>query len=262
MNVSLWLGAAKHPDASLILVKILKKDKTFLVSHEDLELTDKQLKLANQWLERRQQGEPLAYITGYKEFYGRDFKVTPDVLIPRPETETIIDIVKKMRPRDIIEVGTGSGCIAITLALELPDAQIEAIDISEEALEVAAKNRELLGVDAERLQFTNSNLLADISTPVADVVIANLPYVDPDWDWLDHDTLDYEPPLALYAQDGGLDLVNKLIVQFTDMQVGKYLVLEADPSQHPKIIDFAKKQGLEHLKTEGFIIVCKLPECN
>lgn len=262
MNVSSWLKAAKHPDASLILAKILKKDRTFLVSHEDLGLTDEQLKTANRWLKRRKQGEPLAYIVGYKEFYGRDFKVTPDVLIPRPETEAIIDVVKNLQPQQIIEIGTGSGCIAITLALESPDARIEATDISEEALEVAAKNRELLGVDAERLQFTKSNLLADISTPVADVVIANLPYVDPDWEWLDHDSLNYEPALALYARDDGLDLVNKLIVQFVDMQVGKYLVLEADPSQHQKIIDFAQKQGLEHLKTEGFIVVCKLPKCN
>ena len=259
MNVKQWLRTAKHPDADLIMLgvlsrHVLNRDKTYLVSHEQDELSSAEFEQANAWLKRRKNGEPLAYILGYKEFYGHDFVVTPDVLIPRPETEMIIDLVKELNPKEIVEIGTGSGCIAISLALELPETHIEAVDISEAALKVAETNRRAFGLNPDRLELHKSNLLADISTPVADVVVANLPYVDRDWDWLDRNVLDFEPSLALYADDAGLALVNKLIVQFAETQIAKHLVLEADPSQHQKIINFAKKQGLKYLEERDFVL--------
>ena len=200
------------------------------------------------------------------DFYGRDFKITPDVLIPRPETEQIIDTVlnlvgkpflpgvkpsKAKLPEDItiVDVGTGSGCIATTLKLEVPQAKVVATDISEAALAVARNNAERLGAN---VIFRKSDLLEEIDfTP--DLVVANLPYVDENWDWIDKEALSKEPALALYAKDGGLELIFKLIDQATQRGI-KHLVLEADPCQHERIIDYASKKGLVHHETRGFIL--------
>ncbi len=196
-------------------------------------------------------------------FYGREFLVNEDVLIPRPETEQLVDMVltlagkpylpgmkapKRILPAHpkILDVGTGSGCIAITLKKELPEANITATDISEKALKIAQKNAETL--DAP-LTFIISHLLENVKfTP--DVIVANLPYVDENWDWLDKEALAKEPSIALYAEDGGL----KLIKEFIDTATTKHLILEADPCQHQAIINYAKKKGLSHRETRGFIL--------
>ena len=208
-----------------------------------------------------------AYKKGFQDFYGRDFIVTPDVLVPRPETESIIDIVKSLAGKpilpgvkapkakitedsSILDIGTGSGCIAITLKKELPLAKVTGADINESALEIAGKNAKNLDAD---VKFIQSNLLKDI-TDDYDIVIANLPYVDPEWDWLDKEALSIEPEIALYAEDHGLALIKKLIDQIkTDLP--KYLILEADPCQHEEIIKYAAKNGLLHLETRGFAIL-------
>lgn len=208
---------------------------------------------------------PKAYQQGYQDFYGRDFIVTPDVLIPRPETEQIIDTVlnlagkpflpgvkpaKRTLPSTpiILDVGTGSGCIAITLKKELPEAAVYATDISKKALKIAQKNAEKH--DAHII-FIISHLLKNVNiTP--DVIVANLPYVDKNWDWLDKASLSYEPAEALYADDHGLALIYELINEANARQI-QYLILESDPSQHDKITDYAKKAGFLHLETRGFI---------
>lgn len=196
-------------------------------------------------------------------FYGRDFLVTEDVLIPRPETEQLIDLVLTLAGKPylpgikapkrilnkcpkILDVGTGSGCIAITLKKELPEIDITATDISEKALKIAQKNATLHGVHPT---FIISHLLENVKfTP--DVIVANLPYVDENWDWLDKESLSHEPALALYADDHGLKLIKELI----DTSNVKHLILEADPCQHQEIIDYAKKKGLSHRETRGFIL--------
>ncbi len=204
-----------------------------------------------------------------QNFYGRDFIVTPDVLIPRPETEQIIDMVLSLagkpylpgvkpssrklpgNPR-ILEVGTGSGCIAITIKKELPEAEILATDISLPAVKVAQKNAEKFGVDSDI--FIISNLLENVKfTPdnKPDLVVANLPYVDENWPWVDKVALSSEPSLALYAKDGGLELIKKLIDQVSDEKI-QYLILEADPSQHEEIEKYAKSYRLIDLR--GFIL--------
>ncbi len=213
--------------------------------------------------------EPIAYKNGYQDFYGRDFIVTPDVLIPRPETEQIIDTIlnlagkpylpgvkpsKRVLPPNptILDVGTGSGCIAITIKKELPEAEVYATDISEKALQIAQKNAQNHGV---YLPFIISRLLDNVKfTP--DVIVANLPYVDKKWDWLDKEALSHEPPIALYAADHGLKLIKELI----DAASSKYLILEADPCQHQEIINFATKKGLQHLETRGFILTFCNPQ--
>ena len=208
----------------------------------------------------------VAYSKGYQDFYGRDFLVTPDVLIPRPEPEQIVDTLLDLagksylpgvRPNPcvlpekpvILDVGTGSGCVAVTLALELPEAKVYASDISEAALEIAKKNASKF--DAS-ISFIISHLLEKVNfTP--DVVVANLPYVDESWDWLDKKTLSEEPAIALYAEDHGLALIKQLIDQASNRQI-KYLILEADPCQHDTIINYSKAKKYTLLKTAGYIL--------
>lgn len=197
-----------------------------------------------------------------KDFYGRDFLVTKDVLIPRPETEQLIDAVlslagvaylpgvkptKRELPENpvIVDVGTGSGCIAITLKKELKDAEIIATDISEKALKVAQKNAARHGA---HISFIISHLLEKVNT-TPDLIVANLPYVDENWDWLDKKSLSKEPSIALYAEDHGLKLIKELINTATS----KYLILEADPCQHEAIIDYAAPK-YTHVETRGFIL--------
>ena len=210
-------------------------------------------------------------------FYGRDFIVTKDVLIPRPETEQLIDAVLnlagvaylpgvKPSPRKlpqnptILDVGTGSGCIAITLAKELPDATIYATDISAPALKIAQKNA---AKHSAPITLIISHLLKKINNntiPTPDIIVANLPYVDETWDWLDKQALAAEPSIALYAEDHGLHLIKQLITQAATLHI-QYLILEADPCQHQEIKQYAKKAGFQHLETRGFILTfrCSLP---
>ena len=254
MTICDWLkNAAKNIDrldAELILAHFLNDvDRSYLISHSDEELQD--TSAIDSYVARRAEGEPLAYIFGYREFYGRRFFVTPDVLIPRPETETIIDIVKDLRPEKILDVGTGSGCIAITCALET-DAQVDAVDISDDALRIAQKNAAHHGA---KVNFHKSDLLSNFQPEPNTLIIANLPYVDTNWDWLDHQSLDHEPSLALYAEQQGLELIYKLIDQYPDNAAG--LILEADPCQHEAIVKYTKKRSLELKKQDNFILYFK-----
>lgn len=212
---------------------------------------------------------PQAYKLGYQDFYGRDFLVTPDVLIPRPETEQIIDTVlnlagkaylpgvkpsPKALPENpiILDVGTGSGCIAVTIEKELPESTVYASDVSENALKIATKNAVKHGA---HISFIISHLLKNINIK-PDVLVANLPYVDPNWEWLDKESLSHEPDVALYADDHGLKLIKELIIESASRNI-PYLVLEADPSQHQEISKIAKENGYHLAETRGFILCLK-----
>ena len=237
MNVSSWLNSAPidRLDAELILAHALGKDRTFLHAHPDFELSEAVLAEIRTLTERRALGEPLAYIFGNKEFYGRVFKVTRDTLVPRPETEALIEVIKDLKPHKILDVGTGSGCIAVTLALELPETEVDAVDISSAALEVAQENAQKLGA---KVNFSRSDLLSSVGNEY-DLIVANLPYVDRNWDWLSRE-LNFEPQNALFAEDGGLALIKKLIQEAPAHLTEKgYLILEADRSQHQKIAEYA-----------------------
>lgn len=209
---------------------------------------------------------PKAYMRGVCDFYGREFLVSPEVLIPRPETEAAVDLVLKLagksylagvsvpptvlseRPR-ILDVGTGSGCIAVTVKKELPEAEVWACDVSKGALEAAQENARRLGAE---VKFLESDLMSGVSGWF-DVVVANLPYVDESWEWVDKEALGYEPRLALYAGDGGLELIFKLL-----RQVGgraNYLILEADPCQHERIEKEIKKYNYKIEKINGYQIL-------
>lgn len=200
-------------------------------------------------------------------FYGFDFYVDKTILTPRPETEGVIDEVLRLTGRPILpgvrpekavldptglkilDVGTGSGCIAITLKKLLPEATIYASDISKDAISITKKNAESLGAPIITII---SHLLEEVNSgeiPTPDIIVANLPYVDKNWDWLDRESLKDDPDLALYAEDGGLKLIKELI----DTATSKYLILEADPSEHQSIIDYAKAR-YKLLNINGFIL--------
>lgn len=229
-------------DAEIILAHSLRKPRTYLHAHLDDELELRVIEIADARLLLRTDRVPVAYIIGHKDFYGRRFKVTTSTLIPRPETEDIIDIVKRLAPKNIslfdesfriVDVGTGSGCIGITLKLEIPDAEVTLLDISPHALKVAASNASSLGADVQSIK---SDLLQAYPYR-SNIIVANLPYVDVSWERSPE--TEHEPEIALLAGQGGLALIKKLIDQAsTRLTQSGYLVLEADPSQHADIISY------------------------
>lgn len=263
MTLAGWLKEAEKKvynlDAELIACFALGfSDRVELVLHGEEEFD---FKKADEFVEKRASGIPLAYLIGEKEFFGRRFKVDKNVLIPRPETEGIIlstlSIIEADQLDDltILDVGTGSGCIPITLKLELNalgvNTKIFASDVSKPALKIAKENARIL--DAE-VDFIYSDLLKEFEA-LPDVLTANLPYVDQNWDWTS-DSLKFEPALALYADDGGLKLIKRLLDEINTKKDDKkhFLLLEADPSQHERIIEYAKKNQMTRILKNDFIL--------
>ncbi len=183
----------------------------------------------------RERNEPVAYILGEREFYGRRFAVTPAVLIPRPETELVIDeALTYLQPGAasplIVDIGTGSGCLAVTLALECATAHVIAIDISEAALEVARGNAARL--EATNVQFRLGSYFADVAEPV-DLAVANPPYIaERERSTLAPDVRDFEPPQALFSGEDGLDHIRMIVNQCaTRLLMGGHLIMEIGHEQ-------------------------------
>lgn len=235
-------------DAELILSHTLRKPRTWLHAHTDENLSERHIDIANARLELRLDRTPLAYIIGHKEFYGRRFIVTPATLIPRPESEQLIELLLEVIPetqpfpgvpmKRLVDIGTGSGALGITAALERPLLDVTLVDISRPALAVAKKNAQELGADVQTML---SNLLDDYPfTP--DIVLANLPYVGQDWERSPE--TNHEPAEALFAAHDGLDLIEKCLDQLSArMQPGGVAIFEADPRQWPAIKTYAKGAG-------------------
>lgn len=239
-------------DAKVIAEHVLGKYWFWV---DDTPMTKKRsLERLEHALTMREKGSPIAFITGKKEFYGRTFEVVAfATLIPRPETEELIEQLRALKPKPddkIIDIGTGSGIIAITVALEWPKTKVYATDISNEALEVAKRNAKVLKAN---VAFAKSDLLRGAPEPPYDFIIANLPYVDKKWQRSPE--TNHEPAVALFADDSGLGLIKKLVAQVPGALVpGGYLLLEADPRQHDAIIAFAKDYGLEFLNQKDFAL--------
>ncbi len=244
-------------DAELILAHTLRISRTALHAHPDTPLDERQLEIANARLALRLDRVPVAYIIGHKEFYGRRFLVTSATLIPRPESESLIELLDKAipanislidEPKRLVDVGTGSGILGITAKLIHGDAiSVTLIDYSRHALAVAEKNAAQLHADVD---FQHSDLLNTYPF-VADIIMANLPYVDVEWERSPE--TDHEPAEALFASHGGLALIQRLIIQTQDqLALGGSLILEADPEQHPAIIEHAKESGLILAETDGY----------
>ncbi len=207
-------------DAEILLCECAGVERAHLLAHSNDAVPADAWPRFQAWVARREKREPIAYITGHREFYGLDFAVTPAVLVPRPETEHVVEevlAVVRMRRRGnqpvlIADVGTGSGAIAITLAVHLPHAQVCALDSSREALEVAWRNAERHGV-LHRMCLVQSDLLEHLPWAV-DILVANLPYIaDKEWPELAPEIRVHEPVHALRGGANGLDLIRRLMGQ-------------------------------------------------
>jgi release factor glutamine methyltransferase len=207
-------------DAEVLLAHVVGRQRGWLWSHPEQSLSTEQTRHFTDLLTRRRQREPLAYQLGEWEFYGRAFVVSADVLVPRPETELLVEAalawLRRTAHTTIADIGTGSGAIAVTLAAELPALQVIATDLSPHALEVARSNAQRHGVE-ERITFLEGDLTAPLieagCTPV-DVLVANLPYIaDEEFPGLMPEVRVYEPPTALLAGKDGLDLIRRLITE-------------------------------------------------
>ena len=244
-------------DAELLLLRHIGRNKAWLMAHGDEEFAGCVSIGYAALIERRRKGEPMQYITGGTEFYGLSFKVTRDVLIPRPETEhlveAVLEISKRLDGARIIDVGTGSGAIAVVLAHHLPDAEMTATDLSGAALAVARENAGRNGV-ADRIRFLQGDLLDPVRGEHFDLVISNPPYVpNTDRALIAVEVREYEPPLALFAGEDGLDVYRRLIpAAYAALVPGGFLALE---------IGFSQAEEIEKLLAgAGFINVEFIPD--
>jgi release factor glutamine methyltransferase len=238
------LGDAGVPShmlaAELLLMHVLGCDRAWLYGHPEAPVGASAAERFFESVEKRAQGVPTQYLTGHQEFWGLDFEVTPQVLIPRPETEHVIEVAlarlgpaAASRPVRIVDVGTGSGCIAIVLATELPLAQIFATDLSPAALEVARTNAAKHGVSG-RLRFFNCDLLSAFHPPDArsapqkfDLIVANPPYVSrAEEHTLPREVGEHEPHAALFGGRAGTEMYERLIVESEPLLPAGVLVLE------------------------------------
>jgi release factor glutamine methyltransferase len=238
------LAAAIVPSASfaaeLLLMHAAGCDRAFLYAHPEYVLSAGQHGQFIALIERRAAGEPTQYLTGKQEFWGLEFEVTPDVLIPRPETEHVVEVAlerlgvaRHSMPLRVADIGTGSGCIAVALAKELPSSTVCATDLSAAALEIARRNAARHGV-ADRISFVECNLLEGVTEPAQfDLIVSNPPYVGTrERESLAREVRDHEPHTALFAGEDGMALYPSLIVQAAARLVpGGLLVLELGINQ-------------------------------
>jgi release factor glutamine methyltransferase len=220
-------------EGEILLRHVLGIDRARLYADLDINLSTKQEKALNELLKRRERGEPTAYITGHREFYGLDFRVDRSVLIPRPETELLVELAikaaKQNKIKEIADIGTGCGAIAISLAINLPQVKVYATDISKAALEVARLNSLRHGV-ADRVVLLHGDLLEPLKQPV-EMIVANLPYVR-QRDLMKNASLSYEPVLALNGGASGLDRMRALCQQAREkLNKPGHLILEIGEGQ-------------------------------
>jgi release factor glutamine methyltransferase len=233
-------------EAGSLLAHATARDRTFLITHADELLSLDELKRFREFVVRRAAGEPLQYITGRQEFFSLDFEVTPDVLIPRPETEllveTAIELLKEteqQQPQSLIcDVGTGSGCIIITLLHERPHARGVALDISPPALAVAARNAARLNV-SDRLTFIASDCFSALRSSDArfSMIVSNPPYISAGMmDGLQREVREHEPRLALTPGDDGLLVIKRIATEAASfLNSGGHLLLEIGFDQHERV---------------------------
>ena len=254
------IGTARL-DALVLLEDCLGRDRASLLAHPELKLTTVQIKKLDGQIKRRAAHEPLAYIRGKTEFYGRDFIIDHRVLEPRPESETMIDLLKKLarderrsdmseRPMSLADIGSGSGCLGITAALELGLEIVDFYDIDASTLEVARNNAKKYHVHGT---FHKSDLL-DRATGSHGIILANLPYV-PDTFHINEAAM-REPSVAIFGGHDGLNLYRRLFAQLEDKSWSpRYVLTEALPPQHEQLAEIAANYGFSLLTSDDFIQV-------
>jgi len=249
-------------DAQVLLLAVLREERTVLVSHPERELASQEEQLYNQYISERALGKPVSYITGVKEFMGLEFAVNEAVLIPRPETELLVEeAVKELEaisreaeavPR-VLDLCTGSGAIAVSIRHFVPQAEVTATDLSEEALKVARENAERLTAGGIRfLQGDLFEAFSDFQSPgfgLFNLIVSNPPYIPAKViDGLMPDVKDYEPRLALDGGADGLDIYRRLIPQAAeDLAPGGILLLEIGHDQGETVPDLCRQAGLGNI---------------
>ncbi len=245
-------------DTEILLGYALKKSKEFLYTHPERKITTKQKKKYIKLINRRCFGEPVAYLTNHKEFFGLDFFIDKRVLIPRPETELLVEEVlseireQKSENRNLVmaDVGTGSGCIAISLAKNLPQAEIIATDISKKAIKVATQNARKHQV---KMKILNGDLLTPLAGKKIDVLVANLPYGWRQWKNITNQEavgLKFEPASAIFTGEKGLAIYVRLFKQLAERnQKPKIIIVEFDPRQTSLIKKLIKQYLPEYQLT-------------
>ena len=250
-------------DALVLLEDATGKDRAWLLAHPEFELDDKIATLLQLQIEKRAQHTPLAYIRGTSEFYGREFMVTHDTLQPRAETETMIDALRALTDSKqltvnsltIVDIGTGSGCLAITAKLEFPETEVYATEINQAAMKIAKQNAQNLHTN---VTFLQGNLLEPYTSLMTHhesfVLLCNLPYVPDNYEI--NQAAAHEPRIALFGGKDGLDLYRDL---FTHINAATnkpaYILTESLPFQHEALEAIAKKYGYIELTEQDFIQV-------
>lgn len=246
-------GDAAASDARLLLLHTLSLARTALFTQADRELSAQEQARYDAAIARRAAQEPVQYITGQREFYGLMLNVSPAVLIPRPETELLVEAVLARMPAHetekdetirIVDVGTGSGAIAIALAHKLALARVTAVDLSHAALAIAKENATAHGV-SDRLRFVASDLLEAVAAVPFDVVVSNPPYVpESDRPSLHPQVRDYEPAMALFAGSSGLDIYRRLVPQaWAALKPGGLLAMEIGHGQRDALAQMLNGWG-------------------
>jgi release factor glutamine methyltransferase len=265
MTIAEWLAegearlrAGPHPDrarrdAEALLRHTLRRERSSMLAHLNEVVEPEQVAHYLDLIERRRAGEPIQYIIGEAEFYGLPFHVTRDVLIPRPETEHLVEKVIEFAahftdPR-IVDIGTGSGAIAIALAHHLPHARITATDIWARALDVAHRNADRNGVSS-RIRFLYGDLFAPVANEQFEIVVANPPYVSiSDRESLAVEVRNHEPTLALFAGEDGLEVFRRFIPgAFSALIPGGFVAIEIGFGQSQVIAELLAGAGFEQIE--------------
>lgn len=239
-------------EARILVTHGLGVTRAWLVTHGEDALSPAQLDRLEGLLARRLAGEPVAYILGEREFYGRPFRVTPATLIPRPETEHLVEAALHRLPADqpinVLDIGTGSGCIAITLKLERPAWQVAAVDLSAAALNVARENGERLGAEVEWLQ---SDLFAALAGRRFDLIVSNPPYVAEGDSHLGQGDVRFEPATALTSGPDGLNTIRRVIEQApTHLESNGWLMFEHGLDQGESVGKLLNRAGFTQVFLE------------
>lgn len=238
-------------DAELLMAHTLRKDRAWVLAHDDEVLNNFQVADFESYISRRSEHIPVVHLTGTREFYGLDFDITPDVLTPRVETEQMVEWAIKHTPQNsrLIDIGTGSGAIATAIAVNRPDLKVTATDISDKELNVARRNAKRHHVDIE---FIQSDLWSNVPGEF-ETIVTNLPYLREDAELMPE--VQREPAVALFGGEDGLDLYRRFLRDLPKHLVsGGHLFTECDPWQHADLIAEAGKYRLKPTENSYFIL--------
>ncbi|MFK7819395.1 MAG: peptide chain release factor N(5)-glutamine methyltransferase [Planctomycetaceae bacterium] len=242
-------------DAEILLAHSCGWERIHLYTNYDKPLSPDQRGRMRDFIQRRAKAEPVAYLVGFREFFGLDFSVNSAVLIPRPDTETLVrtalDVLKERSTSNVLDIGTGSGCVAVAIAVNCPGANVTAVDISPEALAIASVNADKHNM-SDRIRLLQSDVFSGVPDEKFEVIVSNPPYIRADeMPGLDADVRDHEPTGALVGGTDGLDIVRQIIAQSPGYLTDDgHLMLEVDGQQAEPVAELLKRAGFQNVGIE------------